>query len=655
MKLSHIRGIDSVRSVGVAIVVIYHLFTKLLPAGFFGVDVFFVISGFLVTSLFMKERMETGRIDLVGFYARRVKRLLPAAGFMVAVTLTLSLLISPDLRVGMRPQTAAVFGWITNYFEILTGQSYEDQFLPHLFVHTWTLGVEMQYYLIWGAVFCFAGFAYTRAANRLEHTPLSRRLVLFACCAGIAAFSYVRMQLRLAGMDDPSPVYYATSTRIYPLMIGSALGIFTGMRVPKKRLPLLVSLPLLALSVILIVLMSRLYSFADPATYRYGILVVSLLTVLALYCLLSLQLKKFFGDPKPLAMLGKRSYSIYLFHWPLYNIFRQLGTGGNGPFPENTPHLAYSLISIAATLVFAEISYRVFEQRPVAGKDRRAQRRSPNALFRAAVIGLCACAAVSVYTLMTVPVRTNIEEDFLHQQVLLNIGRMNQYNAYLIGLEMDPVALHAKEGQLPPMPSEIEAALDTEHDAQQTLDNAQSAGYREDPAGPVLPIAPPGGVNVTVLGDSVTLGAAEIIQQTLGSVNVDAKESRNMGAGVELVNEYESRGELGEYVVLALFTNAQNFTESATAETLDAIPPGHRVICVTPYGKDYMEETAAFVRRLTLWYDYVTIADWNEAIREHTDLLAPDGLHMHGDDSKQIYANLIAQAIEQAGGKPAKQ
>ena len=664
MKRAHIRGIDSIRSVGVVLVVIYHLFTQTLPGGFFGVDVFFVISGFLVTSLFVKEENENERIDLIGFYVRRVRRLLPAAAFMVVCTLTLSLLISPDLRVGMREQTTAVFGWFTNYFEILTGGSYEEQFLPHLFVHTWTLGVEMHYYIIWGALFCIISFVHRQVSGRVEYlnrfiygmeraiVPL--RLILFLVCAGIAVFSFVRMGVRFAGLDDPSPVYYATSTRIFPLMIGSALGLVTGMRAAGRRLPVFLALPGLVFSMLIIVWMARTFSFSDPRTYHYGILCVSLLTAAALYCVLSLQSKKFFTDPGILAYLGKRSYSIYLFHWPLYNIFRQMGISGTWPFRENTPHLAYSIAAIAAALCLAEVSYRVFEKRPAADREGRAARRGSMGLSRAAIAGFCACAVVSAYTLVTVPAKTNIEEDYLHQQVLLNIGKMEQYNDYLAGLEMNPVAMHGKTKKLPPKPSEVDDALDLNKDSEKTQEAAVHAVERDDPEGPIKPIAPPGGANVTVIGDSVTLGAAEIIQQTLGSVVVDAEVSRNMGAGAGIINDYVARGELGEYVVIALFTNVQYNTEPATNDTIAAIPPGHRVIAVTPFGKPYMEDCARMVRDLPKWYDFVTVADWNAAIRDHTDLLAADGLHMKGDDSRQIYANLLAQAIEQASKKPAK-
>ena len=710
MKLSHIRGIDSIRAVGVIFVVTYHLFTNVLPGGFFGVDIFFVISGFLVTALLAKEFNETGAVDIIKFYGRRVRRLLPAAAFMVVITLALSLLISPDMRVGMREQTAAVFGWMTNYFEIMTGGSYENQLLPHLFVHTWTLGVEMHYYLIWGLIMGVVCMIYSRAAGRIDHMNrfvygmerkvVSEKLILFLFCAGIAVFAYVRMQMRFPELDDPSPVYYATSTRIFPLMVGSALGALTGMRTPQRRLTSPPAVLFIAVSLIIIFYMARNFTFSGPDTYKYGIMVASLLTALMIFCVLSLQPKKFFADIPPLAVLGKRAYSIYLFHWPLYNIFKQMAFAGTWPFKDDTPHHVYAIAAIACTLLLAEISYRVFElgrgqkaaaaaaaaakaaakaaalRAERAGDDRawaqaelrmasqaapqqeqmeQVSRRRPGKLAGLAAAIFCVCSVLSAYTLATAPSRTNIEEDYLHQEVLTNIYKMEQYNGYLSELKMNPVAMHGKTKKLPPKPSEVEKGLDIEGDAEQTQENADKAVIRDDPEGPVLPIAPPGGANVTLIGDSVPLGAADILRQTIGSIVVDAEVSRNMFSGAELITDYAQKGELGEYVVLALFTNPLNVMEDPTNDTIAAIPAGHKVIAVTPYGKDYMEKTAEMVRRLPQWYDFITVADWNAAIRDHRDLLAGDGIHMKGDDSKQIYANLIAQAIEQASKKPAKQ
>jgi len=718
LKLSYVKGIETIRAIGLVLVVVYHLFTNILPGGFFGVDIFFVISGFLVTSLLVREQNEKGKIDIIHFFVRRVRRLLPAAAFMVVATLSLALALPTDLRVGMREQTAAVFGWVTNYFEILTGSSYENQFIPHLFVHTWTLGVEMQYYLIWGVIMAGVFKIYTLYSYRIEEmnrliygmqrSVVSVRLVLTLICAGITVFAFVKMQVALPGLDDPSPVYYATSTRIYPLMIGSLLGVLVGMRIPGKRLPSFISLVLLVASVAVIVLMSFKFAFSDTSTYRYGILAVSILSFVIIYCLLSLQHKKFIKDLPVLAYLGKRSYSIYLFHWPVYNIFRQMSITGTWPFPKDAPHLVYAIFAVVVTLALAEVSYRIFEVRkavPEAGAkgDRKADegkdiaaeaaqtkvakeiaakaameiaakaeaendaatenqaideagkaRKRARRLSRGTAIAFCACTVLSVYTLATVPEQTSVETSYLHQKVLVNIYEMAKYDTYLSGLQMNPVALNGRTELLPPTPSEMKAALDINNDTALTQQNAIDALNREDPAGPILPIAAPGDVNVTVIGDSVTLGAAEIIQKTLGSVTVDAEVSRNMGAGVGIINDYVAKGELGEYVVLALFTNAQYNTEPATHDTIAAIPPGHRVIVVTPFGKDYMEPVADWVRLLPQQYNFVTVADWNAAIRDHTELLAGDHIHMKGDDSRQLYANLLAQAIEQAAKKPAK-
>ncbi|MCL2110838.1 MAG: acyltransferase [Clostridiales bacterium] len=731
MKLTHVRGFDTVRAVGVVMVLVYHLFTPYLPGGFFGVDVFFVISGFLVTALLMEEFAKTGRVDIIRFYVKRVQRLLPAAAFMVVLTLALALLVSPDLRVGMREQVAAVFGWVTNYYEISVGGSYEEQLLPSFFVHTWTLAIEMHYYIIWGAIVAIvcatlsitSGHHVRQRVGRLEASrPMgSEKLVLFMICFVFVYFSYERMQWGLAGLEDPSPVYFATVTRIYPLMIGSAVGLLTGMRVPKVRLPAPIAFPLFVIILGALVWMGRNFTFSDEATYHYGILVAALLAALLVYCVLSLQPTKFFKDIPPLAVIGKRSYSIYLFHWPLYNIFEQMAIEGLEPF-AGMEHYEYAGWSIAATALVAELSYRAFERgrkpAPAAVKDAvvaevgqavvggaaepegsalsheagplaqdtgtgsqnsdyndalaavkgdsdpgrsvgkagLAARRKGRRPARLVAVIFCICIALSGYTLATVPEKTSIEEEYLHQQVMANSFRMGQYNEFLANLQMNPVAHHGMTEHLPPKPSEIEDGmwLDAETDAMMTREAAMRALQRENPAGPITPISPPGGSEVTLIGDSVPLGAVEVLHETIGSIIVDAEVSRNMNAGAGLVTEYDERGELGEYVVLALFTNPINNMESATNNAMAAIPEGHRVIVVTPYGKAYMEETAEMVRRLPLWYDYVTVADWNAAIRDNRNLLASDNIHMGGRDSRQLYANLIAQAIEQAGMKPAK-
>jgi peptidoglycan/LPS O-acetylase OafA/YrhL len=647
MSLGHIRGINSLRTVGVILVVIYHYVPKLLPGGFFGVDIFFVISGFLVTALFVKEHAEKGAVRLSTFYARRVRRLMPAAAFMVIVTLALALLISSDVRVGTRSQTAAVFGWVTNYYEILIGQSYEDQFLPHLFVHTWTLGVEMHFYIIWGVLFALVFVL----AKRFRWGSARARWLIVAICVGLSLAAWIHMQRLVSGAEDPSTAYYATTSRIYPLLIGSALGSLTGMHSPRRKPPAALCMGGIAVCVAVIVWMSRTLAFSDPETYRWGILVVSVLTAVILYLILSLQQCEWFLEIRIVAAIGRRSYSIYLFHWPVFNILKQIAMSGKFPFSADTPDGVIVFLSVVVSLLLAEVSYRYFEQRPISAPDRRKHGRGVRSGAPALIAVCVLMTAASVWSLYSAPEKTLIEQDYRHQQVMLNIWQMNEYGTFLSTMQMNPVPLHGRADLLPETPgakAEREAA-----EAAGMLD-PENADVREDPEGPVVPIMPPGGANITLIGDSVALGAASVIQETLGSVYVDAKESRNMGAGPDLIRQYARTGQLGEYVVIALATNVQNFTVDKTYESIEALPSGHRLIFVTPYGYDYMEETADFLRALPDQYEYVTIADWNTAVRGNTDQLAPDGLHMNSRDSKQIYANCVAQAIAQAEKKPAK-
>ena len=142
--------LSQLRAFGVVLVLVYHFFPAVLPGGFIGVDVFFVFSGFLITSLLLREYQRNGSIALLGFYRRRLRRLLPAILVTLLVVLPLTFLVSADFRAGIVKQVAAMLGWATNFYEIANGQSYANQLLPHLFVHTWTLSIEMQFYLLWG-------------------------------------------------------------------------------------------------------------------------------------------------------------------------------------------------------------------------------------------------------------------------------------------------------------------------------------------------------------------------------------------------------------------------------------------------------------------------------------------------------------------------
>ncbi|MDN5718208.1 MAG: acyltransferase, partial [Janibacter sp.] len=145
----YLAGLDGLRALAVVAVVIFHLDPAWLPGGFLGVDIFFVISGFLITTLLVRERRDTGRVDLRGFWTRRARRLLPALLVVVPAAILIARTVEADLLVGVRRQALGALTFSTNWLEIAQGSNYFAASSPQLFMNFWSLAVEEQFYLFW--------------------------------------------------------------------------------------------------------------------------------------------------------------------------------------------------------------------------------------------------------------------------------------------------------------------------------------------------------------------------------------------------------------------------------------------------------------------------------------------------------------------------
>ena len=145
-----IRWFSLVRITGLVLVLLYHYFQGVFPGGFIGVDIFFTFSGFLITSLLIDEFTRSRTIDIMGFLKRRFYRIVPPLVFMILVIMPFTLLIRRDFVAGIGTQIAAALGFVTNFYEMMSGGSYESQFVPHLLIHTWSLALEVHYYILWG-------------------------------------------------------------------------------------------------------------------------------------------------------------------------------------------------------------------------------------------------------------------------------------------------------------------------------------------------------------------------------------------------------------------------------------------------------------------------------------------------------------------------
>lgn len=183
-----IKWFSFVRVTGLLLVLLYHFFKNVFPGGFIGVDIFFTFSGYLITALLIDEYTKKESIDIIGFLKRRFYRIVPPLVLMILLTIPFTFLIKKDFIANIGSQITAVLGFTTNIYEILTGSSYESQFIPHLFVHTWSLAIEVHFYLFWGV------FVWLLA--RRKETQKQLRGLLFLISLGIFAISFLSMFIR---------------------------------------------------------------------------------------------------------------------------------------------------------------------------------------------------------------------------------------------------------------------------------------------------------------------------------------------------------------------------------------------------------------------------------------------------------------------------
>jgi peptidoglycan/LPS O-acetylase OafA/YrhL len=380
--LPHLRALDGVRGLAVAAVLAFH--GGQLRGGFLGVDAFFVLSGFLITALLLTEHAGTGRIGLGAFWARRARRLLPGLLAMLAVVLVVSRWLLPADELGaLRADALAATGYVANWRLMDRGGDYFAQTAPPSpLQHTWSLAIEEQFYLVW-PLLLLALLASTRRDG-----PRGRRTVIVAAClVGAAASTIAGAALsRGSGTDR---LYYGTDTRAVALLIGCALAAsLIGRPAAEGRHRLLGGLALLGAAVT-----AGLWVSADggaPWLYRGGLLAAAL----AVAAVIAHAVRSPHSPTArvlavaPLVWLGRISYGVYLWHWPLFQWLDQERAGIGG-----LPLLG---LRCAATLAVATVSYVAIERplRTAPWLRRRLLTPSSAATAMAATAAIAVLAAV---------------------------------------------------------------------------------------------------------------------------------------------------------------------------------------------------------------------------------------------------------------------
>ncbi|RCS93539.1 acetyltransferase [Brachybacterium alimentarium] len=637
---ARVPTLDGLRAIAVLLVVAYHVAPVAVPSGLLGVDVFFVLSGYLITSGLLRERAR-GRVDLVGFWRRRARRILPPLLLLLLVIGTLLLIVRGDASVRFGAQLLSGLGFVSNWAQISSGEDYFAQHSPPVLQNLWSLAVEEQFYLVWPLVLLVILWAARRRAGPV---------VALLAAASLAGGQFT------AGALGLSRAYFGTDTHGFGLLAGAALALLVRHRTSVRRttprgqdrahlrgsarapggrapgaehsgaptavLPTLAVLGVVALVAIAVrVPEQTAFLVASP-------LAVMLTCAVILGCRTSHRLTAPLAA-RPLVAIGVRSYGIYLWHWPLLVIARQVIPGG-------APAWAAPTIGVTASVAAAWVSWSLLESpilrdglRGLGAVLRPVRTRRGRATVAAVIIG---AVTATVTAAAVAPNRTEAEQQ-------IAVGR-----AVAGSSSADPDG-SADRPSSPSAPSR--SPTGTEEDTTELpSDDAPVTTNGQD---------------ILAIGDSVMLASSPALIEQFPGIRIDAAVSRMPQEAPGILRDLADAGELRPTVVIGLGTNGL-YSPQTLHEIRAIVGEDRTLVLVSVYADrswqdGVNDEVGAFAEA----DPRTLVADWHDVIASHTDGLGADHVHPTSDGA-EIYADCLAATLtdararngpDRAGGEPA--
>lgn len=600
---TYLPGLDGLRAIAVLSVMIFHAGASWLPGGFLGVDVFFVLSGFLITSLVLAELHSTDKLDFKRFYLRRARRLLPAVLLLLAVVSVAAAFWVPDAAAGVRRDVPAALLYLSNWAFIANDLSYfEAMGRPPLLQHLWSLAIEEQFYLIWPLL---AFVAYRVAGVRAV-----RILALTGAIAATLWMGHIATAGGFPSPNDPSRVYFGTDTHSMGLLIGAALATVwrpgLASDTPRVAVRRLVNAVAVA-SFIGIGWTMHVASETTEALYRGGFLAFAVLTGIFIVGLThpASLLGRYLGS-QPWRYIGQRSYGLYLWHWPVFLVLRP---GIDIPI-TGWPAIA---LMFAVTFGIAELSYRYLEmpiRRGALGRWLKALRDRER------------------------PDHSRVARVILAGSLALVVA------VVVVGQRLERATAN------PVIPDYLDGAL-----AVSTVAPAAAAPTRSpDPIPPEATATPVGRAwtpGITAVGESVMLGVRDDVAAALPGLGMDAAVSRQAADIVTVVRNLKTGRFLAPTVVIQLGTNGI-VTEAEMTELMALLADRERVVLVTPHAERAWEEPNLQLLRAQASVPNVRIADWHSLAAGNPGFTVSDGVHAT-DLGGAAYAALIVSTLAEFG------
>jgi peptidoglycan/LPS O-acetylase OafA/YrhL len=626
-----VPALDGLRAIAVIAVLLYHANLGWIPGGFLGVEVFFVISGYLITLLLVSEHEQNGRLSFRKFWFRRARRLLPAVFALLLVVSLTAVLFVREQAARTRGDVVAGLTYTTNWYLTFTNTSYFESFgRPPMLQHLWSLAVEEQFYLVWPLVLALLLWACRRRPERMVVPML-----------GLVLVSTVLMAV-LYRPSDPSAVYYGTETRAAGLILGAAFALFwrpgyldRGPVAAKGRTVDLVGFGGLAV----LALIMATVGDQSALLYRGGFFVVGIAT---LACIAMAthpgSLMARFLSIRPIVWVGTRSYAIYLWHWPVYVLTRP---GIDVPW---SPGFTL-VVRLAITGVLAELSYRLIES-PIRngairrwltrlyrarGDDRRRRLRAT----RWVTAGILLAILVSIVGLALArpqasAVQRSIEagQNALATQTSL-AGAADGTTAPAASVAPIAAAATVATTSIPTIPGATTVPATAPAPAATTATTATT----------------PKPIGAIAIGDSVMLGAAPQLKAVLGDDSyIDAHVGRQFKEATSMVDSWSANGQLGNVVIVHLGNNGTVDADTVDA-VLDRLGNVPKVLVVNVrVDRPWQDSVDAILAARTPAHKNAALVDWYAASDNHPEYFYDDQTHLRPAGA-QAYAAMIKSAM----------
>ena len=579
----YITSLDGLRAFAVLIVLAYHFSFSWAGGGFLGVDIFFVISGYLITDKVLSIQKNNKGFKLKDFLISRIRRLFPAAFVMIITTFIWVILFKPNLLRNIIGDGIASIFYVSNWWFIFHKLSYFDSFgSPSPFKNLWSLSLEVQFYIVW-PIILIIGYKLFKKRDKLDKSVF-----------GLALISAMLMGILYKPGMDPSRIYYGTDTRAFELLIGSWLAIICPMKIfidrgsfskkksnRQKNMLNIIATVSLTIFILCVVFVNEYNIFL----YRGGLFLISLNAAILIVCVCNptSYLRHIFSW-KPLTWIGERSYGIYLWHYPIIVLSTPVYEIGN-------PSYLRVGLQLIITLIVADFSYNYIEM-PIRkyGVKEFIKNMKLASITNRKKSYLVRRTSVAIIILIIMIMTININN------VLVVKGKTE-----ISEITETEVVLSNKE--------EISDTYDLE------VNSSPENNFYEE---------------ILAIGDSIMLDITSALNDKYDNITIDGKVGRQMREANDLVNTYAEFNNPNKAVIIELGANG-HFTDKEIDNLLDSFSAANVYLVNVRVPRAWERDVNKTLKRKAEERDNVTLIDWYSTAIEHPEFFTEDGVHLESE------------------------